>query len=140
MPSTPTHPPIAPRTAEVAGKGRQSAEKRRITSSGRSSGRPSASAGTTATPEVGSTTVPPLRVPTTYRASGGSTGCGWDCRVGSPRLAGRDQVQVVAGWFGRRVLQAAWRYSLMSPPQVVCHRIGWPGPIAVTSSRSLGER
>gem|GEM_PF-6970944 len=31
------------------------------------------------------------------------------------------------------VVQAAWRYSLMSPLQVGCRRIGWPGRYATTT-------
>ena len=31
------------------------------------------------------------------------------------------------------VVQAAWRYSLMSPLQVVCRRIGWPVRYSTTS-------
>ena len=40
----------------------------------------------------------------------------------------------------RGAVQAAVRYSLMSPAQVVCRWIGWSVPIGVTSAVSLGAR
>jgi hypothetical protein len=39
----------------------------------------------------------------------------------------------------RGVVQAAWRYSLMSPPQVGCRRIGWPERHSTTLA-SFGAR
>ena len=48
--------------------------------------------------------------------------------------AGRVEVDdVPMGWPLSVVVQAAWRYSLMSPAQVACRWIGWPGRYATTA-------
>lgn len=56
---------------------------------------------------------------------------------GGPGRVETDDVRM--GWPLSGVVQAAWRYSLMSPLQVECRRSGWPGRYA-TTSRVLGAR
>ncbi len=68
-------------------------------------------------------------------SSAGSVGVGGCCRGvwDASKLVSR------GCWEGPEgVVQAAVRYSLMSPPQTVCRSIGWPSRIATTSVVSLG--
>ena len=55
-----------------------------------------------------------------------SVGCYFEaCGEGvGARLTSRRCILPLSG------VQAAWRYSLMSPPQVGCRRIGWPGRLS----------
>jgi len=63
---------------------------------------------------------------------------GWYSEVLWP--SGRVEVEaVLVGLAVVVVVQAAWQYSLMSPLQLECRRIGRPGRYA-TTSRVLGAR
>jgi hypothetical protein len=52
---------------------------------------------------------------------------------------GASKVVVVGVGLAVVGVQAAWRYSLMSPLQVGCCRIGWPGRYSTTSA-AFGAR
>lgn len=73
--------------------------------------------------------------------SSGGLGEGIPRRLGDGvGFEGASELRVAGYGLAVGGVQAALRYSLMSPPQVVCRRIGWPFPVAAMWWLSLGAR